>query len=120
MTARASRPESVTFDNTDPELIHDLYARVAEVQARCPVAWTAASGGFWMLTKYDDIVEASRDWQTNTVTQGDHDPADRRQHAGHTGRARSAAPQQVAQARAAELHREGAPAVGPGRAEDHR
>jgi cytochrome P450 len=70
MTARASRPESVTFDNTDPELIHDLYARVAEVQARCPVAWTAASGGFWMLTKYDDIVEASRDWQTYTVTQG--------------------------------------------------
>lgn len=70
MTARASRPESVTFDNTDPELIHDLYPRVAEVQARCPVAWTAASGGFWMLTKYDDIVEASRDWQTYTVTQG--------------------------------------------------
>src|SRR5882762_11975621 len=70
MTARASRPESVTFDNTDPELIHDLYARVAEVQARCPVAWTASSGGFWMLTKYDDIVEASRDWQTYTVTQG--------------------------------------------------
>jgi cytochrome P450 len=70
MTARASRPESVTFDNTDPELIHDLYARVAEVQARCPVAWTEASGGFWMLTKYDDVVEASRDWQTYTVTQG--------------------------------------------------
>jgi cytochrome P450 len=70
MTARDSRPESVTFDNTDPELIHDLYARVAEVQARCPVAWTTASGGFWMLTKYDDIVEASRDWQTYTVTQG--------------------------------------------------
>jgi cytochrome P450 len=75
MTARASRPESVTFDNTDPELIHDLYARVAEVQARCPVAWTEASGGFWMLTKYDDIVEASRDWQTYTVTQGIMIPA---------------------------------------------
>jgi cytochrome P450 len=70
MTAGTSRPESVTFDNTDPELIHNLYSRVAEVQARCPVAWSDVSGGFWMLTKYDDIVEASRDWQTYTVTQG--------------------------------------------------
>src|ERR1700736_6043998 len=70
MTARTSRPGSVTFDNTDPDLIHDLYPRVAEVQARCPVAWSDASGGFWMLTKYDDIVEASRDWQTYTVTEG--------------------------------------------------
>jgi hypothetical protein len=73
MTARTSRPESVTFDNTDPELIHHLYPRVAEVRARCPVAWSEASGGFWMLTKYDD------------VHPGDHDPADRRQHAGHPG-----------------------------------
>jgi len=70
MTSRTSRPESVSFDNTDPELIHDLYSRVAEVQARCPVAWSDASGGFWMFTKYDDIVEASRDWETYTVTKG--------------------------------------------------
>jgi cytochrome P450 len=31
MTAHASRTESVTFDKTDPELIHDLYPRLAEV-----------------------------------------------------------------------------------------
>jgi cytochrome P450 len=70
MTARTSRPESVSFDNTDPELIQHLYPRVSEVQSRCPVAWSEASGGFWMFTKYDDIVEASRDWETYTVTQG--------------------------------------------------
>jgi cytochrome P450 len=70
MTAPASRPESVSFDNTDPDVIRDLYPRVAEVQARCPVAWSDASGGFWMFTKYEDIVRASRDWETYTVTQG--------------------------------------------------
>jgi cytochrome P450 len=70
MTEQVSRPESVDFDNTDPELFNDLYARITGVQARCPVAWSPASGGFWMLTKYDDVVEASREWQTYTVTQG--------------------------------------------------
>lgn len=70
MTAHTSRPGSVDFDNTDPEVIADLPARIAAIQGRCPVAWSDRSGGFWMLTKYDDIVEASRDWQTYTVTQG--------------------------------------------------
>jgi cytochrome P450 len=75
MTERASRPESVAFDNTDPELIGQLYPRLAQVQGKCPVAWSDASDGFWMLTKYDDIVEASRDWQTFTVTKGIMIPA---------------------------------------------
>jgi cytochrome P450 len=75
MTERTSRPESVGFDNTDPELINHLYAQLADVQGRCPVAWSDASNGFWMLTKYDDVVEASRDWQTYTVTQGIMIPA---------------------------------------------
>jgi cytochrome P450 len=75
MTERASRPEPVAFDNTDPDLIGQLYPRLAQVQAKCPVAWSDASDGFWMLTKYDDIVEASRDWQTFTVTKGIMIPA---------------------------------------------
>jgi cytochrome P450 len=75
MTARTSRPETVSFDNTDPDVISHLYENVTDVQARCPVAWSEASGGFWMLTKYDDVVEASRDWETYTVTQGIMIPA---------------------------------------------
>jgi cytochrome P450 len=70
MTARTSRPETVSFDNTDPELITHLYERINDVQSRCPVAWSDASTGFWMLTKYEDVVEASRDWETYTVTEG--------------------------------------------------
>lgn len=70
MTTSTSRPEAVPFDNTDRQLIDNLYERIEEVQAKCPVAWSEAHGGFWMLTKYDDVVEASRDWQTFTVTEG--------------------------------------------------
>jgi cytochrome P450 len=70
MTASTSKPETVSFDNTDPTLIEHLYERITEVQEKCPVAWSDARDGFWMLTKYADIVEASRDWETYTVTQG--------------------------------------------------
>jgi cytochrome P450 len=70
MTASTSKPETVSFDNTDPALVDHLYERISEVQAQCPVAWSDARDGFWMLTKYADVVEASRDWETFTVTQG--------------------------------------------------
>src|SRR6202012_4022638 len=70
MTASTSKPQTVTFDNTDPGLLDNLYERITEVQERCPVAWSDAGDGFWMLTKYADVVEASREWQTYTVTQG--------------------------------------------------
>jgi cytochrome P450 len=70
MTASTSKPETVSFDNTDPGLVDHLYERITEVQSQCPVAWSDARDGFWMLTKYADVVEASRDWETYTVTQG--------------------------------------------------
>ena len=70
MTTSTGREEAVSFDNTDPQLISHLYDRIEDVRSQCPVAWSTANGGFWMLTKYSDVVEASRDWETFTVTQG--------------------------------------------------
>src|SRR6201999_2473124 len=64
------RPEAVSFDNTDPQVISHLYERIEDVQARCPVAWSESHGGFWMLTKYGDVGDARRDWETFTVTEG--------------------------------------------------
>ena len=68
----ADRPERPTFllDNTDPALADGLYDTLAEMQDTCPVAWSTASGGFWALSRYQDVVNASQDWQTFTVTQG--------------------------------------------------
>jgi cytochrome P450 len=61
---------TVLLDNTDPALAPRLFETLAEVQSRCPVAWSDAAGGFWALTKYADIAIASNDWQTFTVTEG--------------------------------------------------
>jgi len=64
--------ERATFelDNTDPELLQHLHETLGQMQGTCPVAWSSASGGFWALTKYDDVVTASNDWETFTVTRG--------------------------------------------------
>jgi cytochrome P450 len=35
----------------------DEYARL---RASCPVSWTDDWGGYWTLTRYDDIIEATR------------------------------------------------------------
>ncbi|WP_433359806.1 cytochrome P450 [Streptosporangium sp. CA-115845] len=69
MTKPGERP-IFDLDNTDPELLQRLPETLGEMQSRCPVAWSPSSGGFWALSKYDDVVEASSDWETYTVTQG--------------------------------------------------
>jgi cytochrome P450 len=69
MTEPAERP-TFDLDNTDPELLQHLPETLTDMQSRCPVAWSPSAGGFWALSKYDDVVAASNDWQTYTVTKG--------------------------------------------------
>jgi cytochrome P450 len=67
-----SKVERPTYhlDNTDATLLQHLPETLVDMQSRCPVAWSDASGGFWALSKYDDVSSASNDWETYTVTQG--------------------------------------------------
>lgn len=57
---------------------HDTFVRCvphaafARLRREDPVAWIDEmdGSGFWAVTRYDDIVDASRDWRTFTVTKG--------------------------------------------------
>jgi cytochrome P450 len=57
---------------------HDAFVRAvphaafARLRREDPVAWIdeADGAGFWAVTRYDDIVEVSREWRTFTVTRG--------------------------------------------------
>ncbi|KAL4744700.1 hypothetical protein BDW72DRAFT_212269 [Aspergillus terricola var. indicus] len=51
---------SLVIDN-NPEKI---YAQFAELRSRCPVAHTADNGGFYLLTRYEDIKNAASDTET--------------------------------------------------------
>lgn len=50
----------VTFDQHGPEYAANWKAILADLRANNPVAWTEAHGGFWVITKYDDIVHCER------------------------------------------------------------
>ncbi|HMB73923.1 MAG TPA: cytochrome P450 [Gammaproteobacteria bacterium] len=56
------------FDADVPEDFDSPHAMFRDLRQRCPVAWSDAMGGFWAVTKYDDIVRVLTDWQTFTTT----------------------------------------------------
>ena len=47
----------------------ERYQRYAELRA-CPVAHTEAAGGYWILSRFDDVAAAAEDWRTYSSAQG--------------------------------------------------
>lgn len=47
----------------------ERYARYAELRA-CPVARSEASGGYWILSRHDEVAAAAEDWRTYSSAQG--------------------------------------------------
>jgi cytochrome P450 len=42
-----------------------------EVRATCPVAWTPHNGGHWVISGYEEVAEAFRDWETFSSARTD-------------------------------------------------
>ena len=49
------------FDHWDPELAKDPFPVYDDLRTQCPVAHSDAYGGFFVLTRYEDIEAAARD-----------------------------------------------------------
>lgn len=48
------------FDHTDPALVgQHLYDAYTQLRSRCPVARSDAHGGFWALSRYEDVIAAA-------------------------------------------------------------
>lgn len=41
-----------------------IYEQFDQLRSKCPVAHTSQSGGFWLLTRYDDVKRAASDTDT--------------------------------------------------------
>jgi cytochrome P450 len=58
------------IDIHSPEFVLDPYPTYAELRERCPVVhsnkYADEFGGFWMLTRYEDVKRAALDWRTFT------------------------------------------------------
>jgi cytochrome P450 len=56
------------FSPDVPEDFDSPHVMFKDLRQRCPVAYSDAMGGFWAISKYEDIVRVLTDWQTFTTT----------------------------------------------------
>ncbi|MBF6556326.1 MAG: cytochrome P450 [Acidimicrobiales bacterium] len=49
------------FSLYDPEIMRDPHRVYDELRAKCPVSHSERDEGFWMATRYADVVEATKD-----------------------------------------------------------
>ena len=56
------------FDPAAPEDFDSAHAEYARLRAQCPVAHATELGGFWALTKYEDVKRAASDYAAFTTT----------------------------------------------------
>lgn len=71
MTATDTAQFVTRFDHQHPELTPDIAPAVyAELRRRCPVAHTDSHGGYWVLTRYADVLAAAKDHETFSSAGG--------------------------------------------------
>jgi cytochrome P450 len=63
------------FDHLSPTLAASLHETLADLRAREPVAWSDEHGGFWVVTRYEDVLRVAQDWRTFSSAQGVNVPA---------------------------------------------
>ena len=59
-------PPTVDFDQHGTFYAEHWHEQLEELRERCPIARSDAHGGFWVVTKYDDIVHIERNPQIFT------------------------------------------------------
>jgi cytochrome P450 len=63
------------FDHLSPELARELHPTLARARSLCPVARSDAHGGFWVATRYSDVLRVAQDWRTFSSELGIGVPA---------------------------------------------
>jgi cytochrome P450 len=57
------------FDPLSEDLTDNHWQQLSELRD-CPVGKSELYGGLWFLAKYDDVMQAARDWQTYSSAEG--------------------------------------------------
>ncbi len=58
------------FNHLDPALGGELHGALDILRADHPVTWSDAWGGFWVVTRYADVLRVAQDWETFSSAQG--------------------------------------------------
>ena len=59
-------PQARDFD-FHGQALDSIFDTYRELRDQCPVGYSDHYGGFWFLTRYEDIFNAEQDWQTFSV-----------------------------------------------------
>ncbi len=75
--AAATSDEAITpewcahhFNHLSPQLGGQLYETLEYLRANHPVARSEEFGGFWVLSRYEDVLQVAQDWETFSSAQG--------------------------------------------------
>jgi cytochrome P450 len=58
------------FDYLSPEFAGQLHPVLARMRNLCPVAHSDQYGGYWIVTRYDDVLRVAQDWETFSSALG--------------------------------------------------
>ena len=60
-----------SFDHNDPDFVADPYPMYTTMRERCPVLRSDRYGGYWILSRHEDVRDALLDWETfSSATPG--------------------------------------------------
>ncbi|WP_066065658.1 cytochrome P450 [Frankia sp. EI5c] len=59
-----------SFDHLSPELAATLPETLDRMRSLCPVTHSDRHDGFWVVTKYEDVLGVAQDWRSFTSTEG--------------------------------------------------
>ena len=65
-TEREAREFAADLDHHDPRFVVDPWPVYSEARRCCGVVRSEHYGGFWLVTRYEDLTAAAKDWQTFT------------------------------------------------------
>lgn len=63
------------FDYLSPDFSRELHPTLARMRALCPVAHSDQYNGYWIATKYEDVLRVAQDWHTFSSELGVSVPA---------------------------------------------
>ena len=70
--AEHRREPVAAFDHNSQEHSANPVGSYRVLREQCPVAWTEAHGGYWVLSDYDSVFEAARDDETFSSARNSH------------------------------------------------
>jgi len=63
------------FDYLSPDFARDLHPTLKRMRALCPVAHSDQLQGYWIATRYEDVLRVAQDWETFSSELGVSVPA---------------------------------------------